>query len=532
MRIIYLLATFSTSFATMSYAMILSSIISDLTGEEIYSQCLTMGPYLLGLGLGSVFGDKVKLQKTLKTLWSIEWLSMVILPLIPLILMFLIFLYLHLSPLGTSLESRQSVKIILAVTGIFSFVTGLLGGAQLPLIIRLAQDKLKVETVLATNYLGPLMSGPFVVYCNGLTLPVSFQIGATALIQVAGLTGLIYLEVDRKLKLLLLSLPLLLILVINRVYPSLEFSTIKSSYLGTKMSRLSFDEFKHTLRLIDSFGEFERVKTPYQVIDFLTLPPVPELQSPSNSTLYLNRKTQFDLYAVRPYHESMTMAAHNLLQSDPKSILILGAGDGLLLHEIKKKFKSSEVTMVELDGGMIEWSEANPIISHLNEQIFEKKDPLTSIVVGDAVTYLRGPQGSKKFDLILIDFPFPNGYELSKLYSVEFYSLVKKVISPSGLMIIDLPLQRDDEGNLSHEAKVILKTLYQTGFKNQLPFGPVVSFVALKLEGESLHFDYENFTDEMSMSTRLNMVRTVNEDEMPGLDPHIHQNSMFWPRGL
>ena len=87
---IFYFITFITSFSTMAYAMITSSLVSDLTGEEIYSQCFTMGPYLLGLGIGSYVGDKSKKEDSFKILWNLEWLSILFLPLIPIIFIILI----------------------------------------------------------------------------------------------------------------------------------------------------------------------------------------------------------------------------------------------------------------------------------------------------------------------------------------------------------------------------------------------------------------------------------------------------------
>ena len=116
----------------MSYAMITASIVSDFTGEEIYSQCLTMGPYLLGLGLGSLIADRVKVENSLKILWRVEWISVLILPLIPLIHIAFIFGYIHLSGLNSTLESKESLKFILGLASVMSFGTGILGGSQLP----------------------------------------------------------------------------------------------------------------------------------------------------------------------------------------------------------------------------------------------------------------------------------------------------------------------------------------------------------------------------------------------------------------
>ncbi len=529
MKMIYLALTFITSFATMSYAMITASIISDFTGEEILSQCLTMGPYLLGLGLGSIIGDRVEVKNSLKVLWRVEWMSVLILPLIPLIHIVFIFLYLHLSGPEASLESKESLRYILAMASVLSFGTGLLGGSQLPLIIRMIEERVKAEVVLAANYAGPLFAGPFIVYCNHLSLPASVQIGIVGLIQIAGLCLLMTLSKERLFRMVLLALPLL---IVGRIYPKLEFMTVKASYLGTKVSSFNWNELKTVFHAIESYGELERVRTPYQVIDFYIAQAHPELQSPANATLYLNRKTQFDLYAVDVYHQSMIQAGLNLLKQPPRNILVLGAGDGLILKELKAINDIEKITMVELDDGIIKWSKEHPVLSKLNENVFDKPDPRVEIIVGDAVTYLRRHSTEKTYDLIFIDFPFPNGHELAKLYSKEFYSLVKKVTTKDSLVVIDLPVQREDSGELTLESQVIMKTLKATGLTNQLAFGPVASFIATKRSGVALKFDYPTISKNITLATRLNLVQLVDAEEIAKTEKEIPINSMFWPRGL
>lgn len=532
MKIIYLTLTFITSFATMSYAMITASIISDFTGEEILSQCLTMGPYLLGLGLGSIVGDRIDVKNSLKALWRVEWLSVLILPLIPLIHIVFIFLYIHLSGVESSLESKTSLKYILALASVMSFGTGLLGGSQLPLIIRMIQDKVKAEVVLAANYAGPLMAGPFIVYCNHLSLPASIQIGIVGLIQILGLCLLMSFSEKRLFRMVLLSLPLLILTAVGKIYPRLEYLTVKASYIGTKIFHLDLQEFRSAINTIESYGELERVRTPYQVIDFYTAQAHPELQSPANATLYLNRKTQFDLYAVDVYHQSMIHAGLNLLSHPPKNVLILGAGDGLILKDLKKIPGIDKITMVELDDGIIKWSSEHPVLSRLNENVFDRPDPRVELIVTDAVTYLRRHSADKTYDLVFIDFPFPNGHELAKLYSKEFYSLVKKVTTPESLVVIDLPVQREDDGVLTLESQVIMKTLKASGFTNQLPFGPVASFIATKRSGDQLKFNYPAISKEITLATRLNLVQMVDAEEIARTEKDIPVNSMFWPRGL
>lgn len=531
MNTIYLALTFISSFATMAYAMITSSIISDFSGEEIYSQCLTMGPYLLGLGLGSIVGDKVSENNTLKAFWKFEWLSVIILPLIPLIHVVFIFLYLHLSPIGTTLESKMSLRIILGEAAVFSFITGILGGGQLPLIIREVSGKLKAEIVLAINYMGPLFAGPFIVYCSMKAWPASVQTGIVALIQITGLFLLIVMSSKRILRMALLALPILVIVFLSKVYPEFEYLTVKASYIETKADLKTLINPAQLIHTIRNYGKLERIKTPYQTIDYLETQGFPEIATPENFTLYLNRKTQFDFFAVDIYHQSMVFAGINLLKKVPENVLILGAGDGLLLKELKAYKEIKKITMVELDKGIIDWASDHPVISRLNQNSLTDKDPRVEVIINDAVSFLRHSKGTT-YDLILIDFPFPNGHELSKLYSFEFYTLVKRVTSQDTILLIDMPIVYEKTGFIEPETMVILKTLKAAGFKSRLAFGPHASFLATTLADRKLRFDFDSFPQSMALSARVNLVEILDEEDVLKKEKDTVVNYMFWPRGL
>lgn len=518
--------TLSTSFSTMAYSMIMASTMTEYTGEEVITQCLTMGPYLLGLGLGSAFGDRIEIHQRLKYLWGLEWASALFLPLIPLIQLLGIFFFIHLSPPGVNLEGKLALWFLLGMTSLLAFSSGVLGGAQLPLILK-SEKKLPQEWLLAINYLGPLLAGFVIVGMNTHAIPVSVQIYAIGLIQMLGLLLLVNLF-ERPLKsLALLFIPLIVLVVGANVYPRVETLTIKSSYMGTKASVSELLSPKQLINVIDRYGSFERVRTPYQTIDFFVEPASFEFAVPSNASVFLNRKPQFDLYSVDVYHETMVYAALNLLKSTPKSVLILGAGDGLLLKEFKKVPNIDEITMVELDEGMLEWSKTNYLVSSFNEGVLGQPEKNVKIIVGDGVSFLRD-NTSRKFDLILIDFPFPNGHDLAKLYSFEFYKLAARSLAPDGIVVVDLPLYFDESNKLSRESQVIVKTMRASGFQEPILFGPSASFIGLSLTEKKLGFDYEKFPEGLHLASYLNFMTPFGEVQLEGTEI----NTMFWPKGL
>ena len=525
------LLTFTASFSTMSYAMLTASIISDFTGEEVYSQCLSMGPYLLGLGVGSALGDRIKESELLRTLWKLEWVSVIVLPLIPIFQMVCMFLFLNLAPPSMSFDQRSSTVFLLGLAALVSLVSGLLGGAQLPIIIKMAK-RLGPNVILALSYLGPLLAGPAIIFMGQNAYSVSTQVTVVALVQFLGLLVLIGMASRRVPLLLGLVFPMAIMFINLRYYPTVEHFTIKSSYMKTRLQSLGLSEVRSLLSSIAQYGDLTRTKTAYQVIDLYVEPPNLLFQRPGNSTVYLNRKPQFDLQSVDIYHQSMVHAALNVKGGAGKNILILGAGDGILLKELRAVGKDSRITMVELDEGMINWSKDHYIVSQLNQNSMNPPAKEVDLIVDDAISYLRRNQ-RKDFDLIFIDFPFPNGHELAKLYSFEFYRLVKRALGPAGVLIIDVPILFEASDVLTRESSVILKTMEAAGLVNPFAISPYSSFVVFRGDGKKGAFDYSRFSADMNVSTRLNLVEIADEkfyDEKALANAEV--NSMFWPKGL
>jgi spermidine synthase len=52
----------------------------------------------------------------------------------------------------------------------------------------------------------------------------------------------------------------------------------------------------------------------------------------------------------------------------------------------------------------------------------------------DAFIWLR--KNKQLFDAVVIDFPDPSSFSIGKLYSSVFYQMLKKVIQPNGLIVV------------------------------------------------------------------------------------------------
>lgn len=131
------------------------------------------------------------------------------------------------------------------------------------------------------------------------------------------------------------------------------------------------------------------------------------------------------------YHESITHPACLVVGAAPKRVLILGGGDGGTAREVLRWNSVEEVINVEIDRSVVEGCKKH--LPTLSQGAFDNDK--VSVVYDDANNFLKNNDSSdlsKLFDVILCDLsdPFEHGPSAS-LFSVEFFSLLRKNLKPS-----------------------------------------------------------------------------------------------------
>jgi spermidine synthase len=134
------------------------------------------------------------------------------------------------------------------------------------------------------------------------------------------------------------------------------------------------------------------------------------------------------------YHETLVhpplLFAEQMRKKDLK-ILLLGAGDGLAVREIIKHPSVSSITVVDLDPAIIDLAKTNPYLHALNRDSLN--EPRVRIVIGDANGFLQ--KREHLYDVIIADLPDPNNTDLSRLYSREFFRLVRMNLISGGVFM-------------------------------------------------------------------------------------------------
>ncbi len=147
--------------------------------------------------------------------------------------------------------------------------------------------------------------------------------------------------------------------------------------------------------------------------------------------LYLNGNLQFSSDDEHRYHEALVHPALQISQRRAQ-VLIGGGGDGLAVREILKWPGVERVVVVDLDPAMTRLGTNDPRLSHANEGALS--DARVQIDNGDA--FIRFGEIKERFDVIVLDFPDPSNYSLGKLYSVEMYRKVERLLAPGGTLVV------------------------------------------------------------------------------------------------
>lgn len=133
----------------------------------------------------------------------------------------------------------------------------------------------------------------------------------------------------------------------------------------------------------------------------------------------------------RDYFNFHEMMAHLPLfaHRDPKTVLIVGGGDGMLLQEVCRHKEVQKVILVEIDQMVIEACKQHLKFAPAGR--FD--DPRVEIVVADGAVYLQDPANRNKFDIIIADTLDPVGPGES-LFEPEFYESMHAALRPNGIV--------------------------------------------------------------------------------------------------
>jgi spermidine synthase len=287
---------------------------------------------------------------------------------------------------------------------------GALVGLEIPLLLRILKDRVEfkdlVSQVLTMDYLGALgasIAFPlFLVPKLGL-LNTGFFFGLANVAVALAAIRLFRDELRREAGLRTFCLTSGLILLVGACY--------STQILGFAEANLYADEV-----ILARSSPFQRIVLTRWKDDL---------------RLFLNGNLQFSSLDEYRYHESLVHAGLAAAR-EPRNVLILGGGDGLAAREVLRDPRVKTVTLVDLDPEMTKLFSKNETLARLNGGSLTS--PRLKVINDDAFTWLE--KSDRRFDFAVVDFPDPSNYSVAKLFTTTFYSLLRRRLSPGGMIAV------------------------------------------------------------------------------------------------
>ncbi|WP_326780934.1 polyamine aminopropyltransferase [Streptomyces longwoodensis] len=297
----------------------------------------------------------------------------------------------------------------------FSLAIGLLIGAEVPLLMELIQRIRRqdaggaVADLFAADYVGALVGGlafPFLLLPLLGQLTSSLLTGAVNVVAGGALVlGLFRRDLTRRARRVLLA-----------------------ATLGTLLLLAA------AAALVDDFEQAARQAVYGSDVRVAVRSPVQEIVLTGGTRgrplgLYLDGRLRVGA-DERRYHEALVRPA---LAGPHARVLVLGGGDGLAAREVLALPGVRRVDLVEPDPEVVRLARTDPGLARLNAHAYG--DPRLHVTVDGAFHRLRAtPPG--RYDVVVADLPDPGITDSTKLYSQEFYGLVRRALAPHGRLVV------------------------------------------------------------------------------------------------
>ena len=552
-----LLITSILAFCSIVYELLLSNTLAIVTGNYIWWQALTIGVYVGGLGLGAYFSDRLK--DTYRSLINVE-LGLSFLGAVCVVYVYLFHgaykyidnLFFFTSDFYSAyyLQNLFLLKIVFFICiQCLTLAIGLFSGFEIPLLMKVADEKLGQSDegehqILGINYLGTLIG---TICFSYFLLPKLDVIKTSVAVALLNLLVCIYCFVKfAKVKRAIYVGSILVVFGIISIVGFNEHSItqryLKVFYYLPKILSQNNTDLDDLIRKVDNFKPIERSKSLYQYVDIFSYPTYENNKVLDSTILTLDTNFQFNTSTEFYYHQAFAHVSIIMNKKVPRKILLLGGGDGLLLRELLKYPEIESIKHIELDQKMIDLAKTR--FAELNKHSLD--DPRVHSEINDGFYYVRNT--SDKYDAIFIDFPYPNSYDLARLYSLEFYTYIKRALNPDGFLVLDAPFyNKIDYTKNKYQGRpmltqvfndrhvvsnsVLASTFYYAGFKSFFPYRVSdESFLFLKVDPGAIDYNFMDNADLSKLEPQtIREMKEIKNQDFPYTIASKFVNSIFKP---
>lgn len=390
---VFFISVLLISACGLIYELVAGTLASYLIGDSVFEFSTIIGCYLFAMGIGSALSRYIHRGLVHRFIW-IE-LMVGLIGGFSSALLFLAFAY-------TQAFSFLMYFIVIVI--------GILVGLEIPLLMRIVREQFNfqdtVAHVLTFDYIGALAASllfPIILVPKlGLVRSALF-FGIVNAVVALWSTYIFASQLGAR-RLLRGACSLVLVLLATGMF-------------GAKKITAAAEDNIYADEIILSR------ETRYQHI-VLT-------RFKDDIRLFLNSHLQFSSRDEYRYHEALIHPGLSAIPV-PRSVLVLGGGDGLAIREILKYPQVESVTLVDLDPEMPRLFSSNPMLTALNQRSF--LSPKVHVINADAFQWIDSDPHS--FDFIAADFPDPTSYALGKLYTTAFYRAAARHLSEQGFMVV------------------------------------------------------------------------------------------------
>ncbi|MGX5175387.1 polyamine aminopropyltransferase [Aliikangiella sp. IMCC44653] len=379
----------------IAYELIIGTVSSYLLGNSVYQFSLTIGTFMFAMGIGSYL-SKLLSKNLVQNFIIIE----VVISLVGGACSMILFMAF---PLVNAIYQVVMYSLIIII--------GALVGMEIPILTTILSAKQSmrdsIANVMSLDYIGALIgsiSFPLLLLPHLGLIRSSFAIGLANI-----LTAIINIYFFRKhlkyYRLLMTSAFLILVALI-------VFMVVGTRLTSFAESHLYFDQIIY------------KKQTQYQN---LTL-----TRSNNNREfrLYIDGHIQFSSRDEYRYHESLVHPVM-AIPGKKENVLVLGGGDGLAVRELVKYQSIKNIDLVDIDSEITRLGKELPMLALLNKESLH--DSRVNIFNQDAFLFINQP--GTLYDRVIIDMPDPHNEAINKLYSKEFYKMIARRMSETGILI-------------------------------------------------------------------------------------------------
>ncbi|MBP1947793.1 polyamine aminopropyltransferase [Virgibacillus litoralis] len=378
------------------FEVLFGALGSYILGDGVKQYTLTISLFLTGMGIGASISERV----TKNLIISFVYIEFGV-AIIGGFSSFTMFGITAFAPAGTDAFYLYLITLLV----------GALTGVELPILIRKANEigvtlNKSTARVLFSDYAGGLVGGLLFVF---LLRP---QFG---MVKSAFLVGCINLAVA-----------LIVLWLFRKEIRRFAVHAVIGVLIGLLLViGLFFGE-----AMAFSF-EQKLYKDPIIYMEESSYQKIILTQDQGDTRLYLDGSLQFSSTDEYRYHEVLVHPTMEYAKN-PENVLILGGGDGIAAKEVLKYESVEDITLVDLDPAVTKLANSNPQILRLNDGSLRNEK--VNIVHDDAFKFLENSE--EWYDAVIVDLPDPNNESLNKLYTKEFYSLIRNHLLPGGAAMI------------------------------------------------------------------------------------------------